>query len=379
MTKEIKYIGFYDLPDIHQKRVSTIAAINKMDYICNAINQAGYSVHIISPSWFKDDNDKIGYKPKKTFQLNTRKRITFCPSFSTKSKWSRNLKIIFTLSWLFLWLVLHVRRHEKILVYHVQWLSLPIRWAKKIKGFKLVLEVEEIYGQVWQNKNILNNWERKLIKDSDYFIAVSDVLAKILGDRVKAIVYGNYTISDSENTHLNQNLINIIYAGSIDYTKGGAYNAVRCAAFLPDHYIVHICGPGSESDTKDLLQHISVVNEIAGKERCKYHGVLTENEISNLLLSCQIAINPQKSGANMLTLFPSKIIKYLSYNLRVISTRIPSIENSAVSELIYFTEDDRPETFARLIQSVDLNLNYNSKSLIMNLDEDFVDQIKNLF
>ena len=38
----------------------------------------------------------------------------------------------------------------------------------------------------------------------------------------------------------------MIYAGSIDFTKGGAYQAVQCANYLPNNYTIHICGPGSD-------------------------------------------------------------------------------------------------------------------------------------
>ncbi len=51
-------------------------------------------------------------------------------------------------------------------------------------------------GRCWENKEQLKKWERRLLHKADFYIAVSDVLAEILGSRVKAIVYGNYLVSE---------------------------------------------------------------------------------------------------------------------------------------------------------------------------------------
>ena len=49
--KEIKYIGFYNPPYSKTKRAGALSAINKMDYIATAIHEAGFEVHLVSPSW----------------------------------------------------------------------------------------------------------------------------------------------------------------------------------------------------------------------------------------------------------------------------------------------------------------------------------------
>jgi len=374
--KEVKYIGFYDLPESEYRRVSTLAATNKMDYICDAINRAGFNVHLVSPSWYDDDAYNAKFKTQTTLQLNEQKRVTFCPSYGTKKRWFRNLKIIFTLLWLFFWLIMHVRRNEKIIVYHVQWLYLPIRWAKILIGFKLILEVEEIYGKVWKNKEILQIWEQKLLKLADYYIAVSEVLAEILGDKVKVIIYGNYSIPNIQIHSNNNGKINVVYAGSIDHTKGGAYNAIKCVRFLPDNYMLHICGFGKKASVNELEQQISKINKELSRETCKYHGIIPDEQFSDFLQSCQIALNPQYDGENMTTLFPSKIIKYLSHNLRVVSTRIKSIHESPFASLIVFSETDTPESIALAIMNIHFDEDYNSISLIRSLDVKFVNEIK---
>ncbi len=380
MRQEIKYIGFYDLPEAKGSRVSTLAAINKMDYIADVINQAGYDVHIVSPSWSEQIVSNPTLQKGGTIQSHPHKKITFCPTFCTGNKITRALKIMFTLTWLFFWLVKNVKQHEKIMVYHVQWLSLPIRLAKVLKRFNLILEVEEFYGEVWKNKSILNKWEQKLIKSADSYIAVSDVLAEILGQRVKAIVYGNYSLPlvNYSKPFLGNDKINVVYAGSIDETKGGAFKAVECAALLPDNYLIHITGSGNIKSERKLVELIEKTNKELSRVACVYHGVINENVFADFLLSCQIALNPQFSGEKFRYLFPSKIIKYMACNLRIVSTAIESIHKSNLSHLITFSEDDQPSSFAKAVMSIDFQGTYSSDSEIQKLNNHFIINLKKI-
>lgn len=380
MKKEVKYIGFYDLPDARGSRVSTLAAVNKMDYIADAIIQAGHSVHLVSPSWASNNGRKTTIPKGGTISLAKNKKVTFCPTLSASNRLLNYLIIIYSLVWLFFWLLRYADKDEKILVYHVQWLSLPIRWAKKIKGFKLILEVEEFYNSIWANKNILHIWEQKLIDSADSYIAVSDVLAKILGPKVQAVVYGNYLLPNLSNTNpfFNNDKINVVYAGSIEDTKGGAYNAAQCAELLPENFVIHILGAGNEGQIHKLKSIINKINTKKERNACIYHGVKTGDVYNTFLLNCHIALNPQKEGKYMNTAFPSKVISYLSHNLRVVSTRIKSIEKSRLSHLITFTNDDKPESFVEAILSINLDTHFESTSKIKELNNEFVVNIKTL-
>ena len=218
--------------------------------------------------------------------------------------------------------------------------------------------------------------KQKLFEKADSFIAVSDVLAKILGDRVEIIIYGNYTLPIVHANSDKFNGVNIVYAGSIDHTKGGAFNAVKCASLLPNNYTVHICGFGSLDDVSLLKEIVSATNDKLSREAVIFHGSIPDKFFSKFLQSCHIAINPQKGGENMTTLFPSKIIKYLSHNLRVVSTRIESIDKSSIAPLVNFSKDDSPESIVNEIIQLNTKKEYNSKKEIFKLDKKFVKEIK---
>lgn len=376
--KEIKYIGFYDVPDSKVKRVSNLAATNKMDYICDAIIEAGFDVHLVSPSW-TSENGEYKWIPKQTKELKGHKKITLCPNFVTNSKIGRNLKIVFSLLWLFVWLLKNTGKGEKILMYHVQWLSLPVRWAKKLKGFQLILEVEEIYADVWESKRILNKWEKQILVDANMYIAVSDLLADRLGSKVKAILYGSYNLPFSSIgiTRLTDNSkINLVYAGSIDLKKGGAFKSLECILLLPEDYQLHVLGHGNYKEIIRLKAKISEFNTLLKREAIIYHGVIRGEKFSQFLMECDIALNPQNEGEYMNTAFPSKIISYLSHNLQVVSTPIESIKRSSVREIIYFSKSDKTEDLVEEILKVNLNTSIENAAIVTELHLKFIQQLK---
>ena len=378
--KEIKYIGFYENPLGCSKRTHALPAANKMDYIASTLHEVGYKVHMVSPSWMLNDNHQPFFEKTKTNRILSWKKVTAVSSWKTSTKIGTYFKIVWSLIWLFGYLTINVKRDDKILVYHSPWLALPIIIAKKIKRFQLILEVEEIYGKVWKNREILNKCERKLIESADSYIAVSDVLAEILGPKVKAVVYGNYSLplaNEGEPYFVNDK-INLVYAGSIDDTKGGAYKAVETAALLPNQYLVHISGQGDEKSQKKMVDDIEKLNNGLGRVACIFHGIINEEVFTDFLQSCQIALNPQFSGEKFRYLFPSKIIKYMACNLQIVSTAIESIEKSKVSHFINFTAGDQPEDFVKGILSVDLKKQFNSQEKIRLLHIEFLESIKSL-
>lgn len=54
----IKYIGFYSEPESKIKRVFNLAAVNKMNYVADTINESGHDVEFISCSWINGMSEK---------------------------------------------------------------------------------------------------------------------------------------------------------------------------------------------------------------------------------------------------------------------------------------------------------------------------------
>jgi hypothetical protein len=371
MEKDIKYIGFYDVPNSKTKRVSSLAATNKMDYICEAINKTGYKIHLISPSWIVDK----GFSTQKTIQLSENKKITYCPSIGSENKIKNYNSIIISLLWLFFWLLKHVKKDEKIIVYHSPWIALPLVLAKKIKGFKLILEVEEVYGDVSSLHPRFDVLEKKIFQCADSFLFSTDLLAeKLNNNKPFVIIYGNYTVPEKLANPTNDGKIHLLYAGIIDSHKAGAFNAIETALFLNENYMMHIIGFGEIEKLQDRIQEINKTSQ------CKvfYEGIKQGEEYIRFCQSCHIGLSTQNTeGAYTDTSFPSKILSYLGMGLNVISGDIKCVSSSSICSLVNYY-NGTPRDIAEAIITIDLKSSEYIKAQIQKLDNQFLKSINKL-
>ncbi len=333
-----------------------------MDYICEAINQAGFSVHLVSPSWISEESNSGWFQKQKTVTVAEGKKVTLCPSFVTKTKITRNIKIVFTLGWLFFWLLKNAKKNEKILVYHVQWLSLPIRWAKKLKGFELVLEVEEIYADVSLIHPYFMVLEEKLIASADAYFFSTELLAERIkpANKPHLIIYGVYKNYPKLSSPPKDGKTHLLYAGIIDSHKGGAFNAIEASAFLPEIYVLHIVGFGEFDKLSKRVEELNKSN------KCKIFldGTKSGEDYIVYAQSCHIGLSTQKTSGNYQeTSFPSKILSYLSLGLEVLSGNVGCVKESKISNLVNYYAEDSPESIAEGILAIKINPNKKMNAL----------------
>lgn len=373
--KTIKYIGFYDIPDSVSDRIFAPAAVNKMNYIADALVEAGYNVEFISPSWMGDKSD-VSFEKKKIVKLDEHKQVTFFPSWKTTNKLTRNVKILVSLIWLFFYLVLNTKKDEKIIAYHVQWISLPIRAAKFLKRFKLILEVEEIYQDVMKFSDRFVVWENKLIDNADAFLYSTDLLEKkIKKNKPHIVIYGEYLSYKKLRNPINDGKIHLLYAGIIDNHKRGAFNAIESTKYLSAKYVLHIIGFGQVEKLQEMVNEYNKTNE------CEiiFDGLKSGNEYIEYCQSCHIGLSTQSmSGGYLESSFPSKLLSYLAMGLSVVSCEIKCVTESKIRDIISYYSHDNPRDIAEAIRKVDINTDCKSSKIIQGLHEEFVEDVKNL-
>lgn len=372
--KEIKYIGFYDCSVSSNKRYAALSAMSKMDYIMGSIIKADFKVHLITPSWIDDKNSHLKNVKNGFLEENNKIRYTVVPSFKTKIKIFRYLKIRFSLIWLFFLLIFKTKRNEKILVYHSQILIVPVMIAKFIKGFKLVYEVEEIYSDVANTNSYWNYLEYQIFKKVDFFLFSTELLANKIGvTKNYLVVYGNYNVSELITTPSSNDIIHLVYAGIIDFQKAGAFNAVESAVYLPENYCIHIIGFG---EVEKLQLRIDEINKIS-KCKVSYDGIKNGKEYIKFCQSCHIGLSTQKMKGDYLeSSFPSKILSYLGMGLRVVSCYVACVAESKISKLVSYYKVDDPESIAGAILAIDLLKKNVNSQIIRELDEEFVRDLK---
>lgn len=375
-NKTIKYVGFYDsYENSNENRNFAHSAVNKMKYIAKTLNENGYNIELISPSWTVN---KKKYKGKK-IQINPDTTLKLFPTIPWKGNLGKVMSVIFSFSFLFFYLLFMTKKNEQIIVYHSKWLTLPILMLKKIKKINIILEVEEIYVDIKPSK-FWSFFEFRLFKSVEKYIFPTELLNEKLNEEKKPylIIYGSYQAQKLQDSNLKDKKIHVVYAGTFDPRKGGAYAAVDAAEFLPENYHMHIIGFGSSDEIKLLINKINKVSE-KSKSTLSFDGLLQGEEYLAFLQKCHIGLSTQEPYSTYNeTSFPSKILSYLGNGLRVVSARIKAIELSEIGSEMYYYEEQTPQAIAKAIVDIDINKPYHSVDLIKKLDRNFSINIKKL-
>jgi hypothetical protein len=369
----VRYIAFYDISN--ENRECSLAAKNKVDYICSAITKHNYLVEIISPSW---TNNAKGYYKGYTKSLTQEKKLKIFSTFGSKSKIGNMFKYIYSLLQLFLYLLFEVKKDEPVIVYHSVMLFFPIRLAQIIKRFKVILEVEEVYQDI-QNFNVfMMKIEYKAFNIAEKYLFSTELLNDKLNKSKKpfAIVYGTYQVEKIKNEKFNDGKVHVVYAGTFDPKKFGAATAVNLP--LSSNYHIHILGFGKEEEIiyiKDLIKKTKENSEAA----ISYEGLLKGEDFINFLQKCHIGLSTQIPEGNYNeSSFPSKILSYLSNGLNVVTVKLKVLEVSSIKDHLYISDNQTTEAIASSIMSVRIKDSNNSIEIVKKLDKEFTENIKQL-
>lgn len=376
MGKEIKYLGFYDkLYNGKLIRTFSLAAAKKMDYLCAVLGKMDYNVEIISASHITGQCEK--YQKETRVKVNAHTELVLPPSMGAKNKVIRIARVFLARLWLFGYLLKNCKKNEKLLVYHNYAYAIPLLIAQKIKGFEIVLEVEEQYSMVWKLTSY-QKWKEKLLlkRGGRGSLVVSELLAKKLNIENPIVSYGNYSSYNGDIAPKGlKKEINLIYTGSIDKVKGSAFLALETMKYLPENYQLRLSGPVANNDKQLFEKKLREINIACGREAVIYMGLLNDSQYEKLLLSADIALNPQQDGDFGMFLFPSKILTYLAYDLPVVSTKGASIVQSGVAKLIDFAEEFTPESVAIAVKEVNFSDRMNSRKQLDIMSQQFKEKL----
>ena len=373
MDKTIRYICFYDEISNHtENRNFALSAVNKINYICKVLNDTGYKVQIVSPSW--TTKNKF-YKGKKKSILDNVELVTF-PTLPWGKNFLKLISVIFSFSYLIVYLLFNLKKNEEVIVYHSKWMSVAILILKKLRNdLVIILEVEEIYDDVKKSK-LWRHIEYKLFKKADKYIFPTILLNEKLNTLNKPyiIVHGTYQVESDRKSKFNDGRIHVVYAGTFDLSKGGA--AAAAAEYLDEGYHIHIIGFGTDKEKKYLLDLISRVSK---RTKCKitYDGLLRGEDYIRFLQSCDLGLSTQIPNAEYNdTSFPSKVLSYMANGLRVLSIRIKVLEKSSVNNLLFYYDIDSPQEIAKAITHINFKDHYDSRQEIYKLNQSFKQEIK---
>lgn len=369
--KRIKYFTFHGCLDRGKRRDNSPAADTKIDYIISVLNRIGYGVDLISRATSAEHH----FIPSSvdTIGINT---IRYFSSFGKSKFIVRIINRLWMDFQFFFWCLINLRKHEQIIVYHSLAYDSIFIILCKIKSIRIVGEIEEIYQDVCkQSVNKCRN-EYKFIDICDKYIFPTQLLNQKINKcrKPSLIIHGIYKTEAITEDKFSDGKIHVVYGGTLDPNKGGAAAAAAAAEFLPANYHVHICGFGDPSRIK------TIVDETRTKSKAKvaFEGELKGNDYKHFIQKCHIGLSTQDPNAQFnSTSFPSKILVYLANGLKVVSIRIPAIEQSAVVGSLVFYDKQTPEKIAEAILSASKNSTCGN-DILKKLDDNFSEELSNL-
>lgn len=371
MANKIYYLIHFDNKT---NRNVTPSAITKGKYVASALASCSSEVEIVSLAYpTKDSQDEVYYQVSEN---------VICHLF--KGKYSNNRIIRYLNHKLYdkkirKYLKQNVKKDDIIVVYHSLANMKLVKYIKKNITDKIVYEVEEIYGDVINDEKAETK-ELKTFKNASSYIFSNDYLNSIINTKQLPYVtcYGTYEIPTLYKEAFNDNLIHCLYAGTLAQNKG-ALNAINVAKYLPNNYLIHILGFGSEKDIADIKNAVNEVNNSYGTTKVIYEGLKLNEEYLKFIQKCQIGLCTQNIDAAFnTTSFPSKILSYMSNGLEVVGVNIAAIKNSKVGQYIQFYNVPDEKEIANAILNINLNNKTNNVDVVKELDKEFKEDLKDM-
>ena len=371
MANKIYYLIHFDNKT---NRNVTPSAITKGKYVASALASCSSEVEIVSLAYpTKDSQDEVYYQVSEN---------VICHLF--KGKYSNNRIIRYLNHKLYdkkirKYLKQNVKKDDIIVVYHSLANMKLVKYIKKNITDKIVYEVEEIYGDVINDEKAKTK-ELKAFKNASSYIFSNDYLNSIINTKQLPYVtcYGTYEIPTLYKEAFNDNLIHCLYAGTLAQNKG-ALNAINVAKYLPNNYLIHILGFGSEKDIADIKNAVNEVNNSYGTTKVIYEGLKLNEEYLRFIQKCQIGLCTQNIDAAFnTTSFPSKILSYMSNGLEVVGVNIAAIKNSKVGQYIQFYNVPDEKEIANAILNINLNNKTNNVDVVKELDKEFKEDLKDM-
>lgn len=370
----MKYLAFYNTDENStQKRDVAVSVTTKLKYILECLEKNEIECQVISTS----GTTGHAFMPKTDIKIS--ENITLELPFSL----GRSCKVVRVLDrWqikvVTLFKLLKISKNETVVAYHSVPIMRILAFAKRIKKFRLILEAEEIYGDV-KNKPKLSEREMRYFKLADAYIFPTQLLDEKINTSKKpsVIIHGTYKYEEERNCRFDDDKIHVVYAGTLEQRKGAGI-AVETAKYLDERYHLHIMGFGTDEVKNELIEKINSVSKNL-KAELTFEGSMSGEEYIEFIQSCHIGLSPQQINASFNeTSFPSKVLSYLSNGLQVVASEIKSLKYSKVNALLHYYEGDSPESMAKAIKSIEITDNCKNKEIIKKLDEEFTRDLKEL-
>lgn len=377
MNQTVIYLGHYNKPSItkEDRRVS-LAAATKIDYIIDVLNKLSFNIDFVSMA----EPAGLYFCPGGLFKIKPQCTLRLWSALSGKNKINRFINI----------LLLRKRTEQYlgklgpddvVICYHSLEFCKFLSRIKSKTGFRLILEVEEVYADV-TGRDIDRELEKSCFESADGFLFSTELLAQKVGckKRPYAICSGVYRMMPKIVDRRKDGQIHVVYAGTLDPRKGAAA-AAAAGALLDGSYAMHILGNGRDDEVEFIKTAVEKANSTSRGCKVTYEGFKSGREFDTFIQSCHIGLSPQSPGAAFnATSFPSKVFMYLSNGLDVVSVDLPVFTDD-VRQMLTIVPDNSPHSLVdgiRRTSDTRAHQEFDTAAKIKELDLKFRQELSNL-
>lgn len=376
--RRVYYVCFYAEKEIKDKVICYPSVWSKIDYIvsCMLRNDMEVCQLCLAPPLYE------GMSAKKIKVNDNYTR------YYLKTRYSKNLflKKIYMFAYQFsivLFLLKNLKKNDVVLVYHSLYHKYWLRVLNKIFCIDYYLEIEDVFSELNSENKKFSLMEWNMFKKSKGCICINDIVFSKCENSNKIVSYGAYNAIPDKSNKKNKNKIRLVYAGVIESVRNAAFLAVNTMRLLPDNYELYVLGFGNNHDLKSLKNLIEDVNAEKGNNTVKFLGSKTGDEYYKILQECDIALSTHSySEENMGSAnntFPSKVLVYLSNNLRVVAQRLDCLSKSRINNFITYYDSPNEESLCNAILSINVLEPFESRTFIQNMDKEFCENLNNFF
>lgn len=341
------YVAFYARPDDKARR-QNLAGVEKANYIVKVFHDLGKSVTILSNA------KSITNHGTRVEEVRLGRKGISLHTFASLRKGNRIWDILnaaYGLIQLFIYMVAHVCEGDIVCVYHSMGYRGLFSFLRKIKKFKYILEIEELFQYFNANQSSYKKKEGKVFLAPDAYIFSNKLMATEvnLSGKPSVIVSGVYQNMKrtADKTEGREKAIRLVYAGSLEPQKG-IDKILDIAEYLNESFEVRIIGFGSEEDTQKVLHRVQELGQ-KGK-MVAFDGIKTGQAYHEYLQQCDIGLCIQDDTDIFNKYeFPSKVISYMANGLNVISNDLIQIRTSEVADYINIVESNETKAIAEYI------------------------------
>lgn len=360
----IHYAVYYSTKD--SGRVKNYAGEEKVDYICQVLNDLGEDVVIISNA----KTIKHKFAKRNNLHLYGKTSLLYFSSLPKGNIVLHAIDVLWGYLQLIVYVFTHVKKKDTVLVYH----SMGYRgvWGllRRIKRFNYILEVEELFQTFEANTSGYKQHERKVFKYPDAYLFSNSILADEVNTNHKpaAVINGIYKSNkrgQDSQTNRKKKKIRVVYAGSLEKQKGVDY-VIQAASHLPAEYEIRIVGFGTNKDVERINK---LIESSCGN--VKYDGVFKGEEYIDYIQSCNIGVCVQDENDEFNKYeYPSKIFSYLSNGLQVVANDLIQLRRSEVFPYLHIANSKESQDIAEAIVSCGVK---------RNKPEDILDELNDSF